>query len=249
MSDPTTLLLITAAFFLAGGVKGVSGMGLPTVVMGLLGSILSPLTAASLATVPTFLTNVWQVFSGGRLAPIARRFGLMLVLTFLAALAGTSLIVRLDAAQITGALGMVLTLYAAYGLLARPFSLSQRWERRLAPASGLLTGAITGATGAAVVPLVPFLQSLNLSKDDLVQALGLSFTVSSLALAIGLAWHGALRLDLGLLSAAATIPAVGGMIAGQSLRRRISQALFRRLFFIAIALLGLEMTARGLGQI
>lgn len=242
--EPTTLALVAAAFFAAGCVKGVSGMGLPTVVMGLLGALLSPLTAASLATVPTFLTNVWQLFSGASLGPLAKRFGLMLVLTFTATLAGTSLIVRLDADQITGALGVVLALYATYGLLARPFSLSPLWERRLAPVSGLFTGAITGATGAAVVPLVPFLQSLDLSKDDLVQSLGLSFTVSSLALAIGLAWHGALQLDVGLISIAATLPAVAGMIAGQSLRRRISQALFRRLFFIAIALLGLEMATR-----
>ncbi len=58
-------------------------MGLPTVVMGLLGALLSPLTAASLATGPTFLTNVWQLFSGGRLKPLAKRFGLMLMLTFM----------------------------------------------------------------------------------------------------------------------------------------------------------------------
>lgn len=244
--ESTTLALIAAVFFLAGVVKGVSGMGLPTVVMGLLGGALSPLTAASLATVPTFLTNVWQLFSGGSLRPLAKRFGLMLVVTFVATLAATSLIVRLDAAFITGALGVVLALYAAYGLLVRPFSLSPAWERRLGPVSGLFTGAITGATGAAVVPLVPFLQSLNLSKDDLVQSLGLSFTISSLALAMGLAWHGALQLDMGLISIAATLPAVAGMVAGQALRLHIPQALFRRLFFIAISLLGMEMATRTL---
>lgn len=92
--EPTTLALVTAAFFAAGCVKGLSGMGLPTVVMGLLGALLSPLTAASLATVPTFLTNVWQLFSGGRLGPLAKRCGLMLVMTFTATLAGTSPIVR-----------------------------------------------------------------------------------------------------------------------------------------------------------
>lgn len=243
---PTTLALIAVVFFAAGLVKGVSGMGLPTVVMALLGATLSPLTAASLATLPTFLTNVWQLVSGGSLGPLLRRFGLMLTLTFAATLAATTLIVTLDARQITTGLGLVLALYAAYGLAARPFSLSPRWERRLAPASGLVTGAITGATGAAVVPLVPFLQSLNLSKDDLVQALGLSFTVSSLALTLGLALQGALQLDLGLLSLAATVPAVLGVIAGQALRRRISQTLFRKVFFIAIALLGLEMATRGL---
>lgn len=246
MSDPTTLLLIAAAFFVAGGVKGASGMGLPTVVMGLLGSILSPLTAASLATVPTFLTNVSQLLTGGGLGRLAKRFSLMLTLTFAATLLGTTLIVTLDAAVITVVLGCVLSLYAAYGLAARPLNLSARWERRLAPVSGALTGAITGATGAAVIPLVPFLQSLNLSKDDLVQALGLSFTVSSLALAIGLAWQGALAIDSGLLSLACTLPAFAGMAAGQMLRRKISQDAFRRMFLIAVALLGVEMATRSL---
>lgn len=243
---PTTLVIIAAAFFIAGFVKGVSGMGLPTVVMGLLGALLSPLTAASLATIPTFLTNVWQLFTGGALLPMAKRFGVMLFLTFAATLAGTSLIVALDPQVVTTALGAVLALYAAYGLLSRPLSLSPAWERRLAPISGIMTGAITGATGAAVVPLAPFLQSLNLSKNELVQSLGLSFTISSLALAIGLAWHGALQFDVGLMSIAATVPAVVGMIAGQTIRLRISQTLFRRLFLVAIALLGLEMITRPL---
>lgn len=242
----TTLALIATVFFIAGLVKGVSGMGLPTVVMALLGATLSPLTAASLATLPTFLTNAWQLFSGGSLGPLLHRFAVMLTLTFFATLAATTLIVRLDARHITTGLGLVLALYAAYGVMARPFSLSSRWERRLAPASGLFTGAITGATGAAVVPLVPFLQSLNLSKDDLVQALGLSFTISSLALTLGLALQGALQLDLGLLSLAATVPAVVGVIAGQTLRRRIPQEVFRQVFFLAIALLGLEMATRAL---
>lgn len=246
MIQPTTLALVALVFFVAGLVKGVSGMGLPTVVMGLLGATLSPLTAASLATLPTFLTNVWQLLSGGSLRPLVRRFRLMLALTFLATLGGAALIVRLDADLITTALGVVLALYAVYGLVAPPFSLSPTWEGRFGPVSGLFTGAITGATGAAVVPLVPFLQSLNLPKDDLVQALGLSFTVSSLALTLGLAWHGALQLDLGLLSLAATAPAVLGMLAGQGLRRRISQTLFRRMFFIAVALLGADMATRSL---
>ena len=37
-----------------------------------------------------------------------------------------------------------------------------------------------------MIPAVPYLQALGLSRDQLVQALGLSFTVSTLALAAGL---------------------------------------------------------------
>lgn len=40
---------------------------------------------------------------------------------------------------------------------------------------------------------VPYIQSLGFERDERVQALGLSFTFSTLALACGLWWHGALQ--------------------------------------------------------
>ncbi|MEI9914951.1 MAG: hypothetical protein WDN29_03155 [Methylovirgula sp.] len=50
---------------------------------------------------------------------------------------------------------------------------------------GAATGVVTGATGINVIPAVPYLQSLDLERDDLIQALGLSFTVSTMAMAAG----------------------------------------------------------------
>jgi uncharacterized protein len=49
----TFLAAVTATFFVAGIVKGVTGMGLPTVAMGVLGVLTSPLTAASLLIAPS----------------------------------------------------------------------------------------------------------------------------------------------------------------------------------------------------
>ena len=79
------------------------------------------------------------------------------------------------------------------------------------PLCGLVTGALTGATGVFVIPAVPYLNALGLARDDLVQALGLSFTVSTLALAAGLAWHQALPGALLGGSLLALLPALGGM--------------------------------------
>jgi uncharacterized membrane protein YfcA len=103
------------------------------------------------------------------------------------------------------------------------------------------TGLINGGTGVFTLPAVPYLQALGLSKDDLIQALGLSFTVSTIALAAGLARGGALRLGNITLSALAIIPALLGMQAGTTVRERISAATFRRWFLIVIAILGLEL--------
>jgi uncharacterized membrane protein YfcA len=105
---------------------------------------------------------------------------------------------------------------------------------------------VTGATGVFVIPAVPYLQALGLSKDDLVQALGLSFTVSTIALTIGLGAHGVFQADRLWLSALAVLPALAGMWAGQRVRGRISPAAFRRGFLICLLLLGCEMASRSL---
>lgn len=105
---------------------------------------------------------------------------------------------------------------------------------------------VSGATGVLVIPAVPYLQALALSRDDLVQALGLSFTVSTMALALALGARGAFAMDAMGLSLLALIPALAGMWAGQKLRHRISPATFRRVFLLFLLLLGAEMATRPL---
>ena len=100
---------------------------------------------------------------------------------------------------------------------------------------------MTGATGVFVIPAVPYLAGLGLGRDSLVQALGLSFTVSTVALAIGLAWHDALPLRAAGISLGAVVPALAGMAAGGWLRQRVRPETFRRWFFLGLALLGLHL--------
>jgi uncharacterized membrane protein YfcA len=99
-------------------------------------------------------------------------------------------------------------------------------------------GFITAATGVFVIPAVPYLQALNLERDDLVTALGLSFTVSTLALGWFLAGSGLLDVRTGISSLLALLPALAGMIVGQRLPRVMRPETFRRWFFSGLALLG-----------
>jgi uncharacterized protein len=236
---------IFVTFIAAGIVKGMTGMGLPTVAMGVLGSLLSPLAAAALLLVPSFVTNVWQLLAGPRFGMLARRLWPMMLTILIGTVMGSMLLTGGDTGLTTVCLGIALLIYAAYTLLAQPFHVSDRWEPWLSPAIGLATGLVTGATGVFVIPAVPYIQSLDLERDDLVQALGLSFTVSTIALAAGLLWHGAAPAANLLTSTLAVIPALLGMAAGQAIRTRISPQLFRRLFLIFLLLLGLEMALHG----
>lgn len=244
--SPFLIAAVIATFFAAGVVKGVTGMGLPTVAMGVLGSLLSPLTAAALLLVPSFVTNVWQLLAGRRFGMLIRRLWPMMLTIIVGTVFGSMLLTGGGAELTTVGLGVALVIYAAYTLLARQLHVLPRWEPWLSPVIGLMTGLVTGATGVFVIPAVPYIQSLNLERDDLVQALGLSFTVSTIALATGLFLHGAAPVGNLLISTLAVIPALLGMAVGQVIRTRISPQLFRRLFLIFLLLLGLEMGLHGL---
>ena len=52
MFDPLSLFVISATFIIAGGVKGVIGLGLPTVSLGLLTATLDLPTAMALLIAP-----------------------------------------------------------------------------------------------------------------------------------------------------------------------------------------------------
>jgi len=94
-------------------------------------------------------------------------------------------------------------------------------------------------TGSFVFPGVIFLQSIGLQRDALIQAMGMLFTVSTVALAFALKGNGLINAELGLLSFLAVVPAVVGMYFGRHIRQRLSEMVFRRVFFIALLLLGL----------
>ena len=75
-------------FILAGFVKGVIGMGLPTVAMGFLTLLMPPAEAATILIVPSFVTNVWQLAAGPRLVILLRRLWPMLAAIALATVIG-----------------------------------------------------------------------------------------------------------------------------------------------------------------
>ncbi|MGQ7791332.1 sulfite exporter TauE/SafE family protein [Faunimonas sp. B44] len=248
MIDPPIFVLaaVTTTFFVAGLVKGVTGMGLPTVAMGVLGTLISPVTAAALLIVPSFVTNVWQLVSGPSFGQLAGRLWPMMLATAVGTVGGARLLANGDTQVTTYALGVALVVYAAYTLLVRQLLVPQGYERWLSPVIGLTTGVVTGGTGVFVIPAVPYLQALGLEKNDLVQALGLSFTISTMALAAGLALHGAFPVDNLAMSALAIAPALAGMWAGQIIRNKVNPPTFRRWFLIGLFLLGAEMIAKPL---
>jgi len=231
-------IVIGATFLLAGLVKGVIGMGLPTVAMGLLAIVLTPVEAAAILVVPSLVTNLWQLLTGPRFAALARRLWPMMAGIVVGTVAGTGVLAGNVAGLAKIGLGVALIVYAGVGLGGLKLTIVPWHEAWAGPLVGATTGLVTGATGVFVIPAVPYLQAIGLERDDLVQALGLSFTVSTAALALGLLRLEAYAPGSFWISLLALLPALLGMQAGQWLRRRIAPATFRRVFFAGLLLLG-----------
>ena len=234
------LLAVGASFIFAGFVKGVVGLGLPTVAMGLLSLAMPPVQAAALLIVPSMVTNVWQLAAGPGVMSLLRRLWSLLAWTMAGTLLGGALLPRDSGAWAVIALGVALMAYALAGLCSLRLNVAPRHERWLAPLIGALTGVVTAATGVFVIPAVPYLQGLGLKRDELVQALGMAFTASTMALAASLALHGDFHVGDAQASAYALLPALGGMLAGQWLRGRIAPELFKKCFFTGLFALGLH---------
>jgi len=240
--DFTAIALI---FFAAGAVKGVLGMGLPTVAMGLLGLVMPVPQAAALMAVPSLLTNVWQAARGPHLLALARRLWPLQAGVALGIAAGAVAMRHVPAGNASLLLGLCLLAYGTAGLRGWRWPAPRR-ERAASAAAGVLTGLLTSATGVFVLPAVPYLQALALDKDEMAQALGLSFGISTVALAAALAAGGqfpALALGQGMV---VLLPALAGMWLGLRIRDALSQAAFRRLFFWGLLLLGAWLASRQL---
>lgn len=244
MSDvPTLVIWISLAFAVAGFVKGVVGMGLPTVAIGLLSIVMPPVSAAAILVIPSLVTNVWQLLAGPRFSALLRRFASMLLAVCAGTFMGIGVLTGPSSSTATAALGAVLVAYGLFGLFGRAFRVPAHAERWLSPLVGVATGAIAGATGLFVVPMVPYLNSLGLAKDSLIQALGLSFTASTIALAAALAFKDQYQPTAMWNSLLAVLPALAGMYVGQLVRDKLRPEVFRRWFFIGLVVLGAYMLA------
>jgi uncharacterized protein len=237
------LLFVAVAFLLAGFVKGVIGLGLPTVSMGLLAVTMPPSHALAIVIVPAIVTNIWQTFVGPYLRDIIRRLWPLM--------AGTVLGIWLNAGMLTGpyarygtiVLGLLLVIYAIIGLKKVSFKVGRKNEKWIGGIVGVITGAVSAATGVQVIPSMPFMQAIGMEKDELVQALGVFFTVATMALAFNLTSAGLLSAATALPGAVAMVASFAGMFIGQAVRSRLQPEAFRRWFLIAMIFLGIYLAA------
>ncbi len=226
-------------FMIAGVVKGLVGLGLPTITIAITSFFLPLSETIALIALPTIFTNVWQAAVGGNFRTILRRQW-PLILPLMVFLYVTMWLVGKKGPEWAFlVLAAVLVLYSGLGLLRIRLHIHADLEKPLAPIIGVISGFVAGLVGVPVVPLMPYLQGLDIKPAELVQTLGVVLCATSLTLTASLLNFGLLDGRRAIVSAVAVVPAIAGMYAGQRIRRRLSVEQFRLAVFWALLLTGL----------
>lgn len=244
MWSTDVVALVIGAFFAAGVVKGIVGFALPLVALALLTAVIGLKAGIALITVPAIMVNLYQASVGGNFKAIVRRIWTLLLPACAGIWIGVRLLATLDPRIATGLLGLLLLVYASYSLTRAQWKPRPETEPWLMPLMGALGGIAYGFSGSFMVPGVIYLQALGLNRNMLVQALGIVFLLTTCVLALSLSRHNLLGVEQGLLSAAALIPAVIGMMLGQRIRNALSEERFRTIFFWALLVAGAYMILR-----
>ena len=242
--DHSALALASFGFLFAGFIKGLTGLGFSSTCLPFLVLALGLKTAIPLVLLPSLATNTSVMLDAGHFHETLRRFWPMYAATLVGLGVGLYFLVSFDEAGLVAVLGLVLIAYGAYALAKPGLRLPPGLEAPLALPSGFLTGIINGCTGCQLVPSMPFLMALHMDPNRFLQAINISFSLSSVVVAAGLAKFGLLTWKIAGLSALSFIPVFTGIWVGSRLRKRLSVAAFRVAALSVLILLGALLLLR-----
>lgn len=235
------MLVIAGAFIVAGIAKGAIGMGMPPIAIGLMTFALPLDQALAIMVLPTMVTNVWQAIYGGGFLRLLRRFSTMAATSVIALFAVAIWAGSLGSPTALAWVGVLLVIYSVAALTRWRPAVSRSSERWANPLIGAASGAVAGFTGVAAVPFLPYMQSLDMDRHELVQALGVMFLFIIGALTLALVWQGAFHLETTASGIAALAPTMIGVWLGQKGREAASPETFRKIFIFGMLALGLNM--------
>ena len=126
----------------------------------------------------------------------------------------------LDPIVSSAVLGIALIFYCVIAWLQPNVRLQRNIANALEMPVGFATGLINGVTGSQVIPVLPYLLSLQLERNMFLQAINISFTLSSLVMAMGLWKFGLMTLQsvevslLGLVAVFIGVSIASAIITG-----------------------------------
>lgn len=247
LMDPWVLAFVAVVFLLAGTIKGVVGIGLPTASVGMMSQVLDPRLAIALAVFPSLIANVWQIWRSGQPWQVIQRFWLFLIcLMSMILLVSLTLTAVVQTDILIFALGCVILVFSVMSLSWRPPFLPDRFDRLGQFISGTASGILGGLTAIWAPVMVPYLMARRLEPDTFVRATGVMILAGTIPL-IGGYWHtGLITGQSSLVGMAMVLPAVIGFGLGERIRQHLDAEKFRKVVLFVFLIMGLNLIRRAL---
>ena len=242
----TALVALFAVFVFGGVVKGVTGVGLPLVLVPLTAQFVSIPVAVAVLTVPMVATNVSQAMEGGHTLAAIRQMLPILGFLIVGQLIGVHLLLSIDRRLLSLILGLSFLALAALLLLMPRVRIGEATARWAGPVVGLAAGVLGGMSAMFGPPMIAYLVGRGTDPDSFVKQMAIFAFTASLAMLLALGGSGSMTgMDM-VVSAVAIIPIQAGMPLGRWLRRRTKPQWFRIGVLVVLALGGLDMLRRAL---
>lgn len=239
-----TIAIIALAYLVASFVKGATGLGFSTSALPILALGLGLKSAMPLVIIPSLVSNALVMVQAGHFRETVKRFWPMFVATIPGLLVGLAVLGLVDSLIAGAILGLVLIGYGTLTLLRPGRPIPEHLGRKLAPVSGLLTGMVNGMTGSQVMPVLPFLLALRLDPKRFIQAINISFSLSSIVMAFGLSKLGLMTLESIWISLAGLVPVYLGTKLGGMVRQRMDADTFRKVVLLMLIVFGVLLTGK-----
>jgi hypothetical protein len=237
---------LVAVFVFGGVVKGVTGVGLPLVLVPLAAQFVPVPDAVALVSVPMVVTNVTQAAEGGQTLDAIKRIWPILLLLVVGTVIGVHLLVTIDRRLLSLILGLAFLGLAVLLVMMPRVRLSPAIARWSGPAVGLGAGVLGGMSAMFGPPMIAYLVGLGTEPDSFVKQMAIFAFTAAVTMLLALGGAGALSgFDLAV-SAGAIVPIQLGMPLGRWLRRRIPPGVFRALVLIVLAVSGIDLLHRAL---
>lgn len=243
---PAAQLGLVAVFVFGGVVKGVTGVGLPLVLVPLAAQLIPVPAAVALVSVPMVVTNMTQATEGGQTMAAVRQMWPILILLIIGTIIGVHLLVTVDRRLLSLILGPAFLGIAMLLVLLPRVRLSPATARWTGPAAGLGAGVLGGMSAMFGPPMIAHLVGLGTAPDSCVKQMAIFASTAAVTMLLALGGSGRLSgIDLAV-SAGAVIPIQLGMPLGRWLRRRIPPVVFRVLVLVVLAVSGIDLLHRAL---
>lgn len=239
------IFIALAVFLVAGTAKGLIGIGLPTIAISILVQVMDPRQAIVLTLGPIFFTNLWQCYRAGEIPAAVRRYT-----PYLICLCGIMFVAAQFAQGISEkalviVLGAAVVVFTLIQLLLKPPPLGKQHDLSAQVAAGVTSGVMGGVTAIWGPPVLMYLISRRVPKEEFVRATGVLLVFGSIPLIYSYWSAGLLPPQTFLLSSSMTVPAVIGFALGERYRKRLNAESFQKAVLVMFLFLGLNILRRG----